>query len=235
MTTKEAYIHIQQGLQKLAAFVYADVKIPELDYFFNQGISKFIELVYPDIDDDASNPERRAEAYSKIQASVDDLRVLEVNSYTSTLTPFTQGGYSGISLTFPDNYRHLLNDRTLAESVNCNINATREVPNRLTKRQNLFNVLENYYHKTSFDSPVSVIDNNTIKIYNTYKGVKQFEVKNIFIDYLRKPTTVAYGVNGSTVLEFPDHVCFKIIEVTLIYISIVIEKNPNVVQQLQRQ
>ncbi len=235
MKVKESYIHIQQGLQQLAAFVYADIQLKELDLFVNQGISKFIELVYPDIDDDASNPERRNEAYSKIQASVDDLRVLEVNGYTSTISDFTTGTYKGKKLTLPANYRHLLNDRCIVSPLNCATTVTAEVPNRLSKRQNLFNILDSNIHRTHIESPISVLTPTEIQVYNTFKGNKIFDINSIYIDYLKKPDTVAYGSSGDTDLQFPDHVCYKIIETIIIYISIVIEKNPNTIELLKRQ
>lgn len=236
MTVKEAYIHIQQGLQNIAAFVNADIQLPELDYFFNQGVSKFVELAFPD-EDDNKNPSKRNEKYAGIQATLDDLRVLEIlgynkNSGVGIFNDFTIGKNSGKSLSFPTNYRHLLNDRAVVIPLNCASTEAREVPNRLTQSDILPNILDSSYYKTDKESPISRLSGNILYVYNTYNNKVQFTIDNIYIDYIKKPDTVSYGVNGATVLQFPDHVCFKIIEVVLIYIEIVSEQNPQKIQQL---
>jgi hypothetical protein len=227
MTVKEAYIYIQQGLQNIAAFVYSDVLLPELDYFWNEGTNKLIELAFPD--DFNINPN---EKYQMIQASLDDLRVLEVLNYSPTVTNATLGGYLTSYITLPTNYRHLLNDNTLLKKVGCETNT--QSPNRLSKSEDIYNILETSVFKTSVKSPVSRISDNKLYVYKTYKGIKQFDVEGIIIDYLKKPDVVSYGEDGSAIIQFPDQVCFKIINIVLIYIAIVAEQNPNKVQFLSK-
>lgn len=235
MTVKEAYIHVQQGLQNIAAFVNRDIKLPELDYFWNQATDTFITLCVPDENKELMMPKNTIEKYSDVQASLDDLRVLEILGYTvSPLSTFTESTYTGKSITIPANYRHLLNDKTKVQPIGCSADKARVVPNRLTKRQDFDNVLENKYYKTDAESPVSSLSLNALKVYDSYKGVKQFDILDIYMDYLKNPAVVAYGVDGSSVLEFPNNVCFKIIKTTLIYISIVSEQNPNKIQLLEK-
>lgn len=234
MTLKEAYLHLQQGLQTIAAFVYRDVLEDELDYFWNQGTNKFIQLVFPD-EDSTGEYSRFNERYEKIQVTLDDLRVLEILGYNLVgLSDFTFGNYSGKFLPLPINYRHLLNDRTIVKPIDCDTDETREVPNRLTKTNILNNVLENSIYKTSLSSPISHLSGNRLYIYSTYKNKEEFTIENIYFDYLKKPDIVTYGSTGSTILQFPDDVCFKIIDITLIYISIVAEQNPQKIQGLLR-
>jgi hypothetical protein len=232
MLLHEAYIHVQQGLQNIAAFVYRNVELPELDYFWNKGTDKFIHLAIPNLDDDV-----RDERFSSIQASLDDLRVLTVRnaSLVSLSNEITTGGYTYKQGILPTEYRHLLNDRTIVSPVvPCNPAKTAEVPNRLTKQDNLFNILENSLHKTSINSPVSKIDGNILTVYNTYKGQKQFNIENVLIDYIKAPVKVAYSTPTNPTLEFPDNVCFKIIDTTLLYIMKVSEQNPNKIQFLSK-
>ncbi len=228
MTLHEAYVHVQQGLQNIAAFVNKNVETWELDFFWQKGTNKFIKIAVPNIDDT-----RIEEEYEGIQASLDDLRVLVVGNTAITLgSETTFGGYTYKAGSLPATYRHLLNDRTKVSPVNCTTTETREVPNRLTKHQDLFNILENSLQKTTIASPVSKIEGSNIVVYNSYKGVKQFNIEALYIDYLKKPTIYTYATDSGTTLEFPDDVCFKIIDTTLLYMMKVAEQNPTKIQLL---
>lgn len=229
MTVKEAYIHLQQGLQNIAAFVYANVELPELDYFWNQGTDIFIQLAFPD-KYAIVNPEK----YQDVQASVDDLQVLEVLGYTNTIQSILLGKHNAKYITLPIDYRHLLNDVTLVKPVNCTTDETREVANRLTLSGDIKNLLDNSIFKTSINSPISRLSGNNLYVYTTYKGQEQFLVDGIQIDYLKKPDIVSYGIDGSTVIQFPDQVCFKIIKAVLIYMTIVAEQNTSKTQLLKQ-
>lgn len=229
MLVKEAYIHIQQGLQSIAAFAYRNVLLPELDYFWNYGTDMFIQLAFPD-KYAIQNPEK----YQDVQASLDDLRALEVLGASNTLLSKTIGSYTVNYITLPNDYRHLLNDSTVVKPINCG-DETREVPNRLTKTETIKNLLENSVFKTSIESPISHLSGNELLVYNYYKNIKQFDIENIYIDYLKKPQLVSYGNDGSQVIQFPDQVCFKIIKTTIIYIAILSEQNSNKIQQLLKQ
>jgi hypothetical protein len=231
MTLHEAYIHVQQGLQNIAAFVYKNVELPELDYFWEKGTDKFIKLAFPNIDD-----ERKDEVFEGIQASLDDLRAITVGNTPITLSAeATFGGYTFRSGPLPATYKHLLNDRTIVSPVNCTTTETREVPNRLTEHDSVFNILENSLNKTAIASPVSKIEGSTITVYNSYKGIKQFTIVGVNIDFVRKPTKYTYATHANTTLEFPDDVCFKIIDTTLLYMMKVAEQNPNKIQFLTRE
>jgi hypothetical protein len=232
MTVHEAYIHLQQGLQNIAAFVNTNVQLPELDYLWNQATDKFITLCIPNENKGKFANKQTVEKYDAVQASKDDVRVLEVINYTTTLTDFNHNGYAGKSIPLPANYRHLLLDDTVVKPLGCN--ESRRVGNRLINAEFKAEILNARYYKTHMKSPVSSLSNGTLYVYNTFNGIKQFDIENIVIDYLRKPTIVTYGVDGSATLEFPREVCFKIIQVALIYISIITEQNPNKIQNLNQ-
>jgi hypothetical protein len=234
MKLHEAYIHVQQGLQNIAAFVYKNVELPELDYFWTKGTDKFIKLAFPNTDDDI-----RDERFEGIQASLDDLRAITVSNIAIALAPETSfGGYTfrtgPLPNTDPIFYRHLLNDRTIVSPVNCTTNETREVPNRLTRHDPIFNILENSLSKTAIASPISKVDGSIITVYNSYKGVKQFNIEGVNVDIIRKPTIYTYADNSDDDIEFPDDVCYKIIDTTLLYIMKVAEQNPNKIQFLAK-
>jgi len=231
MLLHEAYIHVQQRLQNISAFVYKDARPSELDYFWKGGTYMFIKLALPEID--SSIPDKK---YSSIQTSLDDLRAITVsNAVINNLTESTFGGHTYVSGSLPVNYMHLLNDRAIVQPIDCTTDGFIEVPNRLTKAETLFNVLDNSIHRTTVNSPVSKISGNVITVYISYKGKKYFNVDNLYIDYLRTPTTYTYATDSGTTLEFPDNVCFKIIDTVVIYMSIIAEQNPQKIQFLASQ
>lgn len=226
MTVKDAYINVQQGLQNIAAFVYKNVKIEELDYFWNHVTALFVEYYFLPED------KRRLVEFTEleqIQANVDDLRVLLVPN--NTLTPivtFNEGKYAD----FPANYLHLVSDSTLIDKT-CYVDSTKttkriKVQNRLQKTEDLRNVLDNTLAKSTIDSPVSHIAGNSIYVYEN-----NFTVAGIVIDYYKKPTAISYGVSGSTVLEFPDITCRKIINLLILYIAKVTQQDPTKIQNLK--
>lgn len=234
MILRDAYINVQQGLQNIAAFVNKNIEIEEMDYFWKQSVYKFIELIF------MSDKERmRAEnvAFQEVQAVLDDLKILQYKNYTGSLVAFDNGKY----LVLPDNYVHLLNDRTVVAKTcyECSqpVERTREIPNRLTETELLYNKLNNSQSKTSVDSPISEIDGLNIYVYNTYKGSEQFRINNIKIDYLKQPTDVTYNdvtfPNGTTVLEFPEQTCYKLIKCCIIYIAMVTQQNQQKIANLK--
>ena len=231
MLLQEAYIHVQQRLQNISAFVYKDVRPTEIDYFWKGGTYMFIKLAVPALDN--SIPDQK---YSTIQASLDDLRAITVNNTGITSpTEATSGGYTYVAGTLPADYLHLLNSRSITQPVNCTTDGTREVTNRLTKLDLVFDLLENSIYKTDVLSPISKLVGNTLTVYNSYRGTKLFTVSNVIIDYLRKPTIYTYANDSGTTLEFPDNVCFKIIDTVAIYMAIIAEQNPQKIQFLASQ
>lgn len=235
MTLLEAYVHVQQRLQNIAAFVYKNVETPELDYFWKSGTNKFIKLAFPNIDDEIPD-----ERFSGIQASLDDLRVLILNNTEISITETTVNGYTYVYGSLPTaggvEYRHLINNRSVVQPVNCTTDGTREVSNRLIKGDFLFDILENGLYKTAIASPVSKITGNVITVYNSYRGVKEFTISKVIIDYIKKPVIYTFATNGGTdTLEFPDDVCFKIIDTVVLYMAIIAEQNPQKIQFLNKQ
>jgi hypothetical protein len=232
MTLNETYIHLQQGLQNIAAFVGRGFETWELDYLLYNGTNKFVDLAFPNTDDEKAN-----ERYSDIQSTLDDLRSITIANHSVTITESVEAGYTVFKGTLPSGYRHLVNDRTIVSNLTpgCTSDTGIVVPNRLTKQDELFNVLENKIHKTSVNSPVSKLDGANITVYASYKGVKQFQATSLFIDYVKQPTKYEYATNANTTVEFPDNVLFKIIKTTVIFAATIAEQNPNKIQLLARQ
>ncbi len=228
MTIKDAYIHIQQGLQNIAAFVYKDIELQELDYNWNHVCNLFVEYYFLPEDD------RKLIEFTEleqIQANVDDLRVLLLTNQTITpLVTFAQGKY----IALPSNYLHLASDSTVV-SKSCYDTTTKTTitkdviaQNRLTKTEDLRNTLDNSLAESKPESPVSHLAGNNLYIYEN-----NFTAKSVVIDYYKKPALIAYGVDGSTILEFPDITCRKIINLVILYLSKVTQQDQTKIQNLK--
>lgn len=79
--------------------------------------------------------------------------------------------------------------KTLTRYVFSNNDLTyiEEVPNRLTKTEEIFTKLVNPFHTTIIKSPISILEQNGIAVYHN----KKFILNEIFIDYIRKPRTIS--------------------------------------------
>ena len=234
MILRDAYINIQQGLQNIAAFVNKQITVDELDVYWAKCNYKFIDLIFMS-KEERNKPENIA--FQEVQAILDDLKILQIKDYSTALVPFGKGMY----IPFPANYAHLINDRTLVaktcDGCNGGLEQTKEVINRETKTESLYNKLDNTMSKTSEDSPISELAGGNLYVYNMFRGQQQFRINNIVIDYLRKPVPVKFNdvtfPNGATVLEFPETTCYKLIDLCVKYISIVTQQNQNKIQNLK--
>lgn len=246
MILRDAYTHLQQGLQNIAAFVGRDWETWELDWLWYNGTNKYIKLVIPDKEDAREN-----EKYSDIQVSLDNLRALMITNYNVTPLPeTTESGYVVYKGALPKpannpnfltpSYRHLLNNRVIVSPVDCVDGETRPVPNRLASQDEVYNMLENPLYHTNVESPVSVITGSNITVFASYKGKKLFNVANVYIDYLKQPIKYEYSsanvnLNSTAEVEFPEEVVFSIIKTTLIYAAVLAEQNPNKIQLISQQ
>ncbi len=79
--------------------------------------------------------------------------------------------------------------KTLSEYVisGSDLDYVEEVPNRLTKTEEIFTKLANPYHTTIIKSPISILERKGIGVYHN----KKFILNKIFIDYIRKPRLIS--------------------------------------------
>lgn len=221
MTTKELHILIQQGLQNLDIFRYAEVSAAELDIHINHIVFKLVESYF--------QPEGRALPFLDIQFAVDDLRVLE---QTNKLT--ASGANNLYFINFPANYNHLLEDVSILEyscyENNKLVKKQKRAENRLTKPQIKERIKNSFFNRTNINSPISYIQGNSLFVL----GNDEFIVKEVEITYSKKPQVIEFIPNITTVLEFPDVTCYKIVEAVVIYLAKITEQNPNKIISLQQ-
>lgn len=255
MNIKQMHIEIEQGVQNLGVFAYADQSHEALDIAIESCTYELIQSSFFPND-----------SFENSQWSSDLLRVLKTTSELSPLT-FSNGYYVDL----PANYLHLISDYSvvytdcykkiishpevlkvgsLYKAVgDVRIGATwfedgkifkyvsgafygsvKEVPtkrvlNRLTNSEDLANVLDNNYSKTIAISPVSELFGGQLRVW-----VDGFNVTSVELNYIRKPVKTVYPTVDC---ELPDNVTKIIIENVVKRIAIRTEQNQQKINNLQ--
>lgn len=90
-------------------------------------------------------------------------------------------------------------------------------PNRLNKDVNLDFVRVHPFEKTTWEYPVSTIANNQIFVYQD----TDFKVRNVVIDYIRRPKTVSKSMSINS--DLPEDAQERILEQTIIHLKGIIQ------------
>jgi hypothetical protein len=268
MTIRDIHILIEQGLQKIGVFAYADMEHDEIDLAIDSVTIREIRNIFKDIDG-IQHPNN----YERNQYEADFLRILkEKKCITATKTD------DGYSIDLPTNYLHLISDSSNVIALSCNVKtldsekedvleigksyrangdvlhngkwyknceifvaettdlygkvtelATKKVPNRLTKSENIGNILNNSLTKSNFKSPVSELIGNTLTVY----ADSSFKLSQICITYVRLPKKVSY-YNDITI-EFPEDVQYYLVDKVVQHISIRIEESQQKIVNLKSE
>lgn len=191
-------------------------------YFANKAVQQYINQIYNRFDTD--------------QQSSDDLRtlqntaVLEVTD-TEKLSNFPIPSEDKIyRAQLPDDYMHILNCIVHFKKVGekkrrCGKDVADKYTSlcrRLTADQ-YPDIMKNYYFKPSYKNPYYYINNikelpGTNKIEIRCGDTSLYKPDLIYIDYIRKPKQinltwdeVQNTVDSTEELEFPDYVCYEIV------------------------
>jgi hypothetical protein len=108
----------------------------------------------------------------------------------------------------PDDYQHLLVCLVEFENKNCSI--TDEIVARRLTSDLRGAIANNYYYKPSKKRPYYFLGKDNCQILTG--GVKPLRVT---IDYLKSPEELSYDEENPQELEFPDYVCYEIINEAL--------------------
>lgn len=218
MTTREYHIYLQQQLFNIGLFTNANIEGEELDLVINAMFSNFVRK--------GLNPQDKADGFEDVQVNVDDLKFLKVLDTELDVVAFARGFLSEL----PQNYYHLIADRSLV-AINCNGQfQTKIVPNRLIDTEKKDQYLDSEISKPKKESPVSELSGNSIRVYVT----SDFEIRKIYIDYYRKLNKVDIK-SPNTILEFSDETLYLIANKIIENIKITSTNEFNRVQMLKQQ
>jgi hypothetical protein len=231
MTNLELHVYIQQGLQNVNVFQYADICQEEFDLHIMRTIYKLIQKVFRPADKPPKEQRELELIYEQFQFTQDDFKILKIKDTQLNVSSISRG----VSAPLPANYLHLINDRSIVQ-ITCHENGeevikTKEIPNRLLKSEDLYTLLEDPFEDTVKDTPVSELEGNNIRVYTDGK----FTVNSINIDYLRKPIAINTLVNPVQQVEFPEQMCHKIAEYCIIYLAKITEQAQEKIANLESE
>lgn len=213
MTAKQVYESVLIEINKLGA---PSLLLEDYNYFVKKAVQQYINKVY--------------NHYDINQQSTDDLKVL-TRHISIELQPNTVSNFSKRYVgNLPDNYLHLLNCVVEYESQGTKPCTTKGTSiyygARRATADMLGQIINNAYMKPTIKRPYYYINNfsnssnSSIEILCGDK-VDYYEPNNVHIDYIKKPEniTLSYteieGISKSAELEFPEYVCYEIINDTV--------------------
>jgi len=138
--------------------------------------------------------------YENKQEKLDSLRTLIIKDTEVTIGDVPANKYMEGDL--PADYRYLINDRST--TVFCG--ETKVYANRLTKSEKLYNILGFSFSKTAYDSPVSLVHGNKIRVY-----YDDFTISELYIDYIREPKEIS----GTQDCELPESIHQEIVKMAI--------------------
>jgi hypothetical protein len=201
MTIAQIHYSLEQGLQNLGSFVYANYLPQEINLQFDRIVDKFIDAHL--------KPQpipQELKGIDEVQLQLDNLRFIKVTdaALVTNGADTEKRGY-----TLPDNYRNLIQDSSQISWCG----STRWVANRLQGDEEFKqNVQENPFLKSTTLSPLSrvVTIPNLTNGYDTILLVYNPNVTGCKIDYYRKPIRlydiIAAGGNMNyDFIDFPRH------------------------------
>jgi hypothetical protein len=268
MTIKDIHILIEQGLQKIGVFAYADIEHDEIDLAIDSVTMREIRNIFRDIDYN-----QHPNNYERNQYEADFLRILkEKKCITANKTD------DGYSIDLPSDYLHLVSDSSNVLALNCDVKtlesekdnvleigksyrangdvlhngkwyknceifvaettdlygkvtelATKKMPNRLTRSENIGNILTNSLTKSNYKSPVSELIGNQLIVH----ADSSFKMSQICITYVRLPKKVSYKNNVT--IEFPEDVQYYLVDKVVQHLAIRIEESQQKIVNLKSE
>lgn len=195
MKLVDLYDYVLIELNKLEA---PSLLLDDFNYFLNKAIQQYINTVYAKLEID--------------QQSTDDISFLK----NIEIYPKTGESFDIKSLQLPEDYMHLLNCIVEYEIEKCNSTYTKSYPARRLTPDLHSQIINNAYMKPSFDRPYYRLkgkENISIDI-----GQSNIIPTKVLIEYIKTPglyklTHEDLSGGSESELEFPDYVCYEIINI----------------------
>lgn len=184
MFIEDMQYDFKQKLNKIDSQKYRNLRIQEIDWKLNEAMNIFIKINA----EPRYNPDLGVEIN---QRSIEDLRSVVVERYTSTITPF--GDNKSYTVTLPADYWFLLNSDATGTKGNCS-GAEFKTNERRHDEQP---------EDSPFDSSSFEWREINYRFYNN--GIRfftdgTFSLDNVYLDYIKHPPYMhfAAGVSGGT-------------------------------------
>lgn len=214
MTIQEMHYRVDQGLQKVASFVYSNFEPAEIDGFINQMILRFIKDRYVPQQDGSEEFQLDTKRLDDLQAIIED--------WDTTISGSTEGSNAQIFLGAITDYLLYVSTTATLGYDECKrvLDETKDfiAPVRVIKQEFITRALRDPYRKsTPENGSAASLSNNNLVLY----GGKRFIYKGVSISYIRKPAKVDLAL--SVDCDLAEHTHDEIVDLTVQHILEVIE------------
>lgn len=227
---------LDQELQSMGFFSVQGLAPEEIDLQINAQIDNFVEAV---VDKHKKKQPRIGvkEGFQENQVRLDDLRTIQMKDVTCAINTY---GSDGFSFSLPGDYSHHIKTKVVC-SYDCqSIVKGKSVPItntvnpqiRIGESEDIENMRNHPFYKTTLESPLAEIVGNTVFVY-TNNTDSPFTITSAKMDYIRKPAVVKfnhdntgnYNSVGSIDCDLPHTVHRQIVSMTAIHIITILESS----------
>ena len=211
MTQKNIALLLETKLQTLGYFLQGNMEPEEVGLMLDNKTSDFIDEVLAGL--------RRAEvnggSFESNSLRLDELRMLKVTSDPITPESGATDGQSWFEL--PDDYRDYIVIKTTVSTDCLTSDVVKKA--RVIQSDELQDLLDDTYHTTKIESPVSEIEDDLVKVY-----LNDFTIPNIRIQYIKKPEKFDVVANGGNEYPLADKAIYRIIDKAVVELAPILEK-----------
>jgi hypothetical protein len=216
ITLKQTHIRIEQGLQSVGIFAYSDSLHQEIDLAIEASITKLIDAILDD--------KKREGGFQGKQISLDDLRLIqEKDAEFATI----KGADNTYTFGLPQNYNHLIKLSALVSRTCNGTKNTKKAVCRLTASNTIDNIKSSHLGKTSPNSPLAEMSNETIYGY----ADSSFAIDKFYMTYIITPNRLSYTsaptaglITSGDNMQFPFETMIKIIDETVLDLSVKLQQ-----------
>ena len=218
MTVRQVYEYILIEINKVKT---TTLLLEDFNYLINKAIYQFVNKSY--------------NIYDLNQQTTDKLRVLKAPTTEFTPTIIMNGNsklYGDFyEITLPSDYFHILNcicEFLPTSDHNCYVKGEAYHASARKLTADMWpQVINNYYFKPTYKRPYYFINNTTktledspipIRVEIRCGKTNIFKLNKVYVDYLKTPQHLTLTPDQldlvddySQILEFPDYVCYEII------------------------
>lgn len=190
LTIQDMHRQIDQEVQTLGVFAYANRESEEIDIQINTQIYRFIDKV---IDFKVKGNKIDLEGFQSDQVTLDNLRTIHIIEEALTITSSTDY----VSAPLPNEYYHYVKAKATV-SYKCyenkvEVTKTDNVKVRIMNSQDFDIYEKDTFHKTSIESPLGRIVGDKLYVYFD----SNFSITGLKLDYIKKPNKVKYNKDGN--------------------------------------
>jgi len=211
MTQKNIALLLETKLQTLGYFLQGNMEPEEVGLMLDNKTSDFIDEVLAGL----RRMEVNGGSFESNSLRLDELRMLKVTSGLITPESGATEGQSWFSL--PDDYRDYI---IIKSTVSADCLASNVVKKaRVVQSDELQDLLDDTYHTTKIESPVSEIEDNLVKVY-----LNDFTIPNIRIQYIKEPEKFNVKDNGNQEYPLAEKAVYRIIDKAVTELAPILEK-----------